>query len=308
MTGHIFDIQRFCVHDGPGIRTTVFFKGCPLRCIWCHNPESQSSAVSIAYYAHKCISCGACVNTCTRGCHSLPQADIPETRHRFDRQNCVKCGACAAACPNAALEKLGRRMTAEEILCTVERDRIFYRNSGGGLTVSGGEPLMQSAFLLTLLQMAKERGISTCIETCGYARSDVIRSILPYTDLVLFDVKETDSVRHKALTGVPLEPILENLRLIDALGTKIILRLPLVPGKNLRDDHLARVARIAADLTGLLEINIMAYHTLGSSKYEALNMEDEMRGATAMQETEKEEAIAVLNRYLSQNGKHVPVK
>jgi len=311
MMGNIFDIQRFCVHDGPGIRTTVFVKGCPLRCIWCHNPESQKKELSIAYYENKCVLCGACVAACKQGCHSLIQTDgVTQNppKHVFNREKCVKCGACAAACPSGALEALGRMASVDEILSEVERDKVFYKNSGGGLTVSGGEPLMQLEFLLELLKKAKEKGIHTCIETCGFATKEAIKSIVPYTDIFLFDIKETDSERHKAFTGVPFEPILENLRLIDSLGAKTVLRLPLIPEKNLRDGHLESVASLASTLNGVLEINVMAYHTLGSSKYEALDMKDEMKGSEAMSKELKTECIDKLTKYLAKLGKNIPVK
>ncbi len=311
MIGNIFDIQRFCVHDGPGIRTTVFFKGCPLHCPWCHNPESQKSELSIAYYDKNCLFCGSCVTVCKSACHSFVHAEERTAgypRHLIDRQKCIKCGACASACPSGAIEALGRKMTVDEIMSEVQRDQNFYKNSGGGLTVSGGEPLMQPKFLLALLKAAKEKGIHTCIETCGYARTEVMKSIVPYTDIFLFDIKETDNTRHEMLTGVPFEPILENLRLIDSLGAKIILRLPLIPQKNLRNKHIENIAKICADLNGVFEINIMAYHTLGSSKYTALDIKDEMQGAEAMSTEQKNEAIASLTNYLKALGKNIPVK
>lgn len=308
--GNIFDIQRFCVHDGPGIRTTVFVKGCPLRCQWCHNPESQKREPSLAYYDGKCIACGACVNICELKCHTLEEDDLAQGRpkHGIDREKCIKCGECSKTCPTGALELLGRQTSVDDVMSEVVRDKIFYKNSGGGMTVSGGEPLMQSEFLLALLKSAKKRGIHTCIETCGFAAAETVESIVPYTDLFLYDIKETDPKRHKELTGAPLEVIISNLKLIDRLGAKTVLRCPLIPEKNLRDRHLEAIARLAMELKNVMEINVMAYHTLGSSKYEALSLVDKMQGIPAMTDEQKKECIEKLSAYLTELGKSIPIK
>ncbi len=294
MDGNIFDIQRFCVHDGPGIRTTVFFKGCPLRCIWCHNPESQKREVSLAYYDGKCISCGACVQVCPQNCHTFA-----EKSHLFDRSECARCGQCVAACSVEALELLGRKESADAVLEEVLRDKTFYENSGGGMTVSGGEPLMQGAFLIELLKGAKAEGLHTCIETCGFASKETLREVAKYTDLFLFDIKETDDERHEKLTGVPFAPILENLMLLNALGAKVVLRCPLVPEVNVRDEHLEGIARIAAKLDRLLEVNVLAYHLLGNSKYDALGMENKMSGHEAMTAEQKQFCIDTLSEKIA---------
>ena len=310
MLGSIFDIQRFCIHDGPGIRTTVFVKGCPLRCQWCHNPESQKREPSLAYYDGKCIACGACVSACEQKCHTLEVDDLAQGRpkHKIDREKCIKCGICAKACIADALELLGRRTSLDDVMSEVLRDKMFYKNSGGGMTVSGGEPLMQSEFLLALLKSAKKQGIHTCIETCGFAAAETVESIVPYTDLFLYDIKETDPKRHKELTGAPLDVIISNLKLIDGLGAKTVLRCPLIPEKNLRDDHLYGIARLASKLKNVTEINVMAYHTLGSSKYEALSLVDEMKGIPAMTDEQKKECIEKISVYITELGKSIPVK
>ena len=301
VTGNIFDIQRFCVHDGPGIRTTVFLKGCPLRCVWCHNPESQISSVSMAYYSHKCLGCGACVTACKQGCHRFELTRNGENGqnafHVYQRESCEKCGECASVCPASAIEKIGRRVSVDEVLSEVVRDKAFYKNSGGGMTVSGGEPLMQSEFLTALLTGAREQGISTCVETCGSCPPDVIKRIAPLVDLFLFDIKETDDAKHRELTGVPFTPIRENLRLIDGLGAKTILRCPIVPGKNLRDEHLQAIGELASTLKGVQDIEVMAYHTLGNGKYDALDMENGMAGAEAMSTEEKNRCLEVIRSH-----------
>lgn len=291
MNGTIFDIQRFCVHDGPGIRTTVFFKGCPLHCIWCHNPESQKREPEIAYYPQKCIGCGGCTAVCPEGCHALTEA------HCFDRSRCTVCGKCVDACAADALELLGRNETAEAVLQEVLRDRSFYQNSGGGLTLSGGEPLLQSAFLLELLKGAKAEGLHTCIETCGFAPKEVLREAARYTDLFLFDVKETDDERHQRLIGVPFAPILENLRYLSSLGADIILRCPLIPEVNDREEHLTEIARLAAELT-VREINVMAYHRLGDGKYDAIGTENPFPDHQAMTTAQKQACIDTLTEKL----------
>lgn len=303
MEGNIFDIQRFSVHDGPGIRTTVFFKGCPLRCLWCHNPESQKSEISVAYYSEKCVSCGACSVVCDENRHS-----IIDKKHVFDRYGCVRCGKCASACPNGAIELLGRKESAVQILSEVKRDKIFYKNSGGGMTVSGGEPLMQGDFLLELLKGAKEEGIHTCIETCGYGKKEILIEVAKYTDIFLFDIKETEDGRHRELTGVPFTPIYENLMLLNSLGAKVILRCPLVPGVNTEPAHLEGLARIASSLDGLIEVNVMAYHLLGNGKYTALEMENKMLGHEAMTDEEKAECINKISENIKKiSGKDIKV-
>ena len=297
MNGNIFDMQRFCVHDGPGIRTTVFFKGCPLRCVWCHNPESQKSGPSVAYYAHKCALCGACANKCETNSHSFANGE-----HTFNRTNCTACGKCAKACPFGAIELLGKTVSAAEVIDEVMRDQLFYKNSGGGVTFSGGEPLMQPAFLAACLTLAKEKGLHTCIETCGFASEETIKRITPLVDLVLFDIKETDDERHRLYTGVSSQTIINHLRLMDDLGAKIVLRCPIIPNKNLRDGHLCSIARLAASLKHISEVQVMAFHTLGSSKYEALSMLNEMKGVQAMPQEQKEECITKIAAELKALG------
>lgn len=298
LKGNIFDIQRFSVHDGPGIRTTVFLKGCPLSCIWCHNPESQSKEISIAYYAKNCIGCGACAEACRAGCHSI----TADGTHVFVRDNCITCGACAEACASDAMVAFGKSVTVDEVMSEVRRDKMFYKNSGGGMTLSGGEPLMQGEFTLALLRAARAEGIGTAIETSGFGTKAAITEIAKYTDLFLFDVKESDTVAHKRLTGAPIEPILENLKLLGELRANIILRCPLIPGINVREGHLAAIARLAATTPGVKEINVMAYHTLGAGKYAALEMEDKMIGTDAMAGDEKKRLISRIAELLSENG------
>jgi len=259
--GLIFNIQKFCINDGPGIRTTVFFKGCPLRCLWCHNPESQARRIEISYIADKCIGCGNCLRACPQGCHTLENSI-----HVFKREHCLSCGKCAEDCYSGALEAIGREVTVDEVMAEVLKDRIFYEQSGGGLTLSGGEPMLQFAFVRELLREAKKHGLHTCLETCGYTPADRFDLILPDVDLFLYDFKETDPTKHRQDTGVSNELIIANLFHIDQAGGKTVLRVPIIPGCNDRPDHFAAIAATANRLRNIQGIDVEPYHPLGKSK------------------------------------------
>lgn len=264
MNGNILNIQRFCTDDGPGIRTTVFLKGCPLSCVWCHNPESQSPRHEILFDPQKCVHCLQCVALCPTGAHKKGA-----NGHEFDRTLCTSCGKCASTYCNA-LEHKGESMSADAVLTEVLKDRAFYENSGGGLTLSGGEPLSQVDFCLELLQKAKESGLHVCIETCGHASAEAITALSPFVDVFLFDYKETDPARHKAYTGVDNSRILENLALLDRLGKTVVLRCPIIPGYNDRPDHFKGIADVANTHTHVTEVVVEPYHSLGSAKYTRL--------------------------------------
>lgn len=255
----VTEIQRFCMHDGPGIRTTVFLKGCPLRCEWCHNPETQKTGAERLFYQSKCILCGACSAVCPLGVHTVGG------EHSIDRTKCRLCFACTENCPAAALEKCGRDMTVGEILSVVQRDYAFY-GENGGMTLSGGEPFAQGENTVALLKACKERGISTAVETCGYASPDVIRAAVPFTDLFLWDIKDTDDTRHKNHTGVSNKLILDNLELANKTGAKIRLRCILVNGVNTQETHYANIARIAEGIKVLDCVELIPYHAYGGTK------------------------------------------
>ena len=261
----IFNIQKFSLNDGPGIRTTVFMKGCMLRCIWCHNPESKSPKQQLMLYGSRCIGCRACEQVCPQNLHSFTEDGV----HKIRREMCAACGVCADACVGA-LEIVGKPMCAEEIVQAVLRDKPFYDNSGGGMTLSGGEPLLTPAFTLEVLRLAKENGIHTCIETCGYAPWEDIEALLPYVDIFLWDFKESDDARHKEYTGVSSVRILENLRKLNNAGAQIILRCPIIPGCNDREDHLLAIAALAEELDGVQRVDVEPYHPLGQSKSEGI--------------------------------------
>lgn len=259
--GTIFNIQRFSINDGPGIRSTVFYKGCPLNCLWCHNPESKSKDLEILFDVKKCLGCMRCAELCPSGCHSLC-----DNLHVFDRSACRLCGKCTEVCYADALEMVGYQRSVSQILEEVLKDKVFYDCSGGGITLSGGEPMYQFQFTYELLTECKKHGLHTCMETCGYAGKEAFRKIAGLVDIFLFDYKETDSQRHKAFTGVANEQILENLRLLDDFGCKIILRCPIIPTLNDTREHLEAIAATANSLKNILQIDVEPYHPLGAGK------------------------------------------
>lgn len=263
--GTVFDVQHFSVSDGPGIRTTVFFKGCPLRCLWCHNPESLSPDPQPLLHAEKCVLCGRCAEVCPAHCHSVVGGE-----HYFESKNCTGCGACAAACLPHALQIAGKRVSAREVFREVYEDRYFYEASGGGMTLSGGEPLFQPEFAVALCTLAKENGLNVAVETSGFGRAEDFRTLCPLVDLFLFDYKCANSNKHKAFTGADNHRILENLDLLNGMGAKIILRCPIIPGKNDDEEHIRGIAGTARRYSGIVRIDLEPYHSLGVSKREGI--------------------------------------
>lgn len=263
--GIIFDIQRCSMHDGPGIRTTVFLKGCPLSCKWCHNPESQRLNPQLAFYEEKCIGCKACVGECMSNVHQFS-----ENKHIVDFKKCSGCGKCSSVCGNGALKLLGERISAEKIIDIVNRDRAYYDCSGGGLTVTGGEPFYQYEFLKELVRSAKNEKIHVCVETCGFVHTEKLTELLPYIDMFLFDYKETSPELHKKYTGVDNKLILENLQYLYNKGKQIILRCPIIPSYNDNIAHLRGIHELEQKFDKLAGIEIMPYHDLGKGKASAI--------------------------------------
>ncbi len=271
--GTVFDIKRFAVHDGPGIRTTVFLKGCPLSCLWCHNPESQARQPQLVFIAHKCIGCGQCFEVCPNGVHQLVNGD-----HVIDWQRCVACGTCAQECFAGALEIAGKETTVDDVMAEVVADRVFYERSGGGVTLSGGEPLAQSTFTRALLSEAKAQGLHTALDTSGFTSWERLAELLDDVDLVLYDLKHMDSERHKALTSVPNDRILDNLSRLNAADQPVWVRIPLIPGENDSDANYHALGEFLAGMHVVERIEILRYHRFAESKYEQIGHEYTLKG------------------------------
>ena len=250
----------------------MFLKGCPLRCSWCHNPEGLSAAPEVVWRGERCTRCGTCIVTCPENALAW-SGDRPV----LDEYRCTLCGECADVCYAEAREVLGREMTVEQVLAAVERDRPFYEESGGGVTVSGGEPLAQPEFLLELLRGCKARGLHTVLDTCGYAPGDIVERVRPWVDLFLYDLKLMDDERHRRATGVSNRDILGNLRSLAAAGGRLVVRVPLVPGVNDDDANLGRTGAFVADLPGGPPVTLLPYHALGADKYRRLGRDYDMR-------------------------------
>jgi pyruvate formate lyase activating enzyme len=264
-TGLIFNIQKFCLHDGPGIRTTVFLKGCPLRCRWCANPESQSGRVQILWDREKCLYCAACVSVCPERAISMTS----EPGIRIDEKKCTGCGSCSDCCPGQALTREGERRTVGDVLAVCLQDREFYTESGGGVTLSGGEPLLQAAFALNILQGLKEHDIHTAVETTGFVAPLLFQQACLWVDLFLFDIKQWDDGKHKNGTGVSNRLPLQNLKTALASGKEVLPRLPVIPGFN---DTIADAEQFAVLLrnAGAEKVQLLPFHQFGEKKYEML--------------------------------------
>lgn len=276
LTGLLTDFQRFSVHDGPGIRTIVFLKGCPLHCAWCQNPETTSPRPEIMFIPQNCVGCGRCINECPQDC-------IRGSAGRgraIDRDGCMlpACGKCQRICYANAINISGRYLTVAETMEVLMRDRGFYERTGGGVTFSGGEPFAQPRFLRELARSAKERRLHTAVETCGHVNWDVLSSILGYLDMVLYDLKHMDPERHLQGTGVHNRLILENLKRIDSSGIPIRARLPLVPGFNDSEDNVRATSAFIASLSHLETLDILPYHRMGEPKWAQLDLSYTLHG------------------------------
>lgn len=271
MKARIFEIKRFAVHDGDGIRTTVFFKGCPLKCVWCHNPEGICENAQLAYSRDKCISCAECVSVCPAGAHKVSLKG-----HIFERSLCKGCGECAKSCTGNALIFYGREMTSDELLCILLEDKDFYANSGGGVTLSGGECLMQAEFCAELLAKLKEHGIHTAVDTCGFVSKKALDKVMPSTDIFLYDLKAYDEDVHIKCTGQSNKIILENLEYIDRCGKSVEIRVPYVPGFN--DTQMRKLSDFVKKLKNVTKVKVLPYHNFAGSKYASLGMQNTLPG------------------------------
>jgi len=265
MTGTVFNVQRYSVHDGSGIRTTAFLKGCPLACSWCHNPEGIEPSREILVLADRCVGCLACVEACPQ-----PAVDRPDGKPWTNRAICRICGRCVAACARGARKLVGREVTVEGLAQELERDRPFYEESGGGVTLSGGEPLMQADFALAVLELCRERGLHTALDTSGAAPTDVVVRAAALSDLVLFDLKQLDPDEHRSAVGAELGPILENLRAMDDVGVETWIRFPLIPGATDSRENVTALADTVLSLTNTRRIHVLPFHRTAADKYARL--------------------------------------
>lgn len=266
--GVITNIQVYSLHDGPGVRTLVFLKGCPLRCEWCCNPECERPDIEVEFNNSKCIRCGECLKICGRKAIN-PDLKL-KSGFKINKDLCNESGDCVGVCPTDALSFVGKAVSVDEVLEKVKKDRIFYLTSQGGLTISGGEPLYQFEFTRELLKRSFNDNIDTAIETCGYAPWKYFEQILPYLNLVLYDIKHMDPVKHKQMTGVSNRLILSNLKKLSRSGVPIVIRLPLIPQFNLKQGNITKTAKFISSLENVIEVNLMLFHQLGKNKYNRL--------------------------------------
>jgi pyruvate formate lyase activating enzyme len=276
LTGLVFNLQRYSIHDGPGIRTTVFLKGCPLGCAWCHNPEGMSPRPEIVGVESRCAGCGECRRACPFGVSLSGEGALP-ARH----EQCQLCGACVEACPTGARQMIGRTMTVPEVLQEILRDRIFYESSGGGVTFSGGEPLLQPHFLCALLEACRAHGLHTVLDTTGFGCTEHLLAAAALSDLVLYDLKAFDETQHRALTGVSNRGIRENLQALDRAHRNVWIRLPVVPGFNDDLAELKRIADFVAGLRSVTLVNLLPFHRTALHKWKRLGLAHSLEGVSA---------------------------
>jgi glycyl-radical enzyme activating protein len=270
--GLVFDIQKFCLHDGPGIRTTVFLKGCNLQCKWCHNPESISFKKQLSFNYSKCVLCGECVKVCPNNVH-----EIRDEKHVVHYEKCKNCGLCIENCVFDALKTIGREVTVNEVIYEVEKDKKYYQESGGGMTLSGGEATMQFEFSFELLKEAKKREIHTCLETNGVLKEENLIKLSQYVDMFLLDFKLADDELHKKFVGGSNAQVYSSIKLLAALGASVILRCPIIPGVNDNHEHFKEIARLSKEYKCIQYMEVMPYHSIGRDKWKHIGQEYSFR-------------------------------
>ncbi|EYE88147.1 ferredoxin [Fervidicella metallireducens AeB] len=290
--GIVFNIQRYSIHDGPGIRTTVFLKGCPLNCLWCHNPESKRKSREIFFYKNRCLKCGMCIAICPQNALSIENNGI-----KTDNKKCIFCGRCAAVCNTNAREIVGVEMTDDELMKEIKKDCIFYEESGGGVTFSGGEPLYQYEFLKLMLKRCKLAGIHTVLDTCGFVSEEALIGISDYVDLFLYDIKLMDDDKHKKYTGVSNVLILNNLNKLDELQKKIFIRIPIIPGIN-DDENIEMTGKFLNKLKSIEKVCLLPYHKIALDKYKRLNLDYNLADTEEPTEEKMEQIAAVFKQYV----------
>lgn len=295
--GLIFNIQRFSLHDGPGIRTVVFMKGCPLRCDWCANPESQSAKPDLTFNRSLCVGCGNCLTVCPEGSFTLHQ-----DKASLDFTSCTKCLRCALSCSAGALEKIGYQISPQELIKELLKDRAYYKRSGGGITFSGGEPLMQPDFLSETASLCRDAKLPVAVETCGFGDYDLFRSALENIDLVFFDLKHLNDDKHKSITGVSNLQILNNLKLISQHPLKLVIRYPLIPSINDSRADLYLLSDFFSTIDNAERLEIMPYHKFGTKKYQMLGRTYKLRNTQEASTAAVEESVSIINERLTKPG------
>ncbi len=298
LEGVIFNIMKYSIHDGPGIRTTVFFKGCPLSCSWCHNPEGRKTSLQVVRFPNKCIGCGKCVRVCPTNAIYMEKGEI-----KFDINKCNQCGECTKLCYAAAMEIVGKAVTVNEVMKEIEKDYVFYEESGGGVTFSGGEPFAQPEFLKELLKSCKNKGIHTAVDTCGYVKEDILLDNAPLIDLFLYDIKIMDDKEHIKYTGVSNKIILENLKALTELDKRIFIRIPIIPGISDSDKNIDEISKFLLPLRNIEQINILPYHNIATEKYKRLGKEYSLEAV----EIPSDEKMANIQRKLESQGFKVKI-
>jgi pyruvate formate lyase activating enzyme len=292
LRGIVFNIQHYSIHDGPGIRTTAFLNGCPLKCIWCQNPESQSLKPQIFFLEEKCTVCGKCVDVC-----SQKAIEIVGDKVKTDRALCSGCGSCVEICPNDARTLMGTSMTPEEVFNDVNSDAIFYQTSGGGITISGGDPVAQPEFAISILKLCKNAGLHTAIETSGFAKWEILSRMLENVDTVLYDFKHMDAKQHKRYTGVSNLLILENAKMLNKEypSIKFVARLPVIPGYNDSKENVTRTAEfISHELKQGIKVHLLPYHKLGNTKYERMEMTEKILNISPPSQEDMKELLEIV--------------
>ena len=267
-TGEIFDIKKYAIHDGPVIRTTIFFKGCPLSCWWCHNPEGIAQTAQRYYRKDRCIACGECVDACSENAIEISQKGV-----NWNISKCAFCGTCADLCPAEAVDIIGKTMSVDEVMAEITKDTVFYDESHGGITISGGEPLMQPSFLIALLDACKKLELHRTVDTSGHAETHTLLEAATRTNLFLYDLKHMDSEKHARFTGVTNEMILNNLEVLSRQETEIIVRFPIIPGFNSDQENIDKTGAFVASLPGIRRISILPYHCAATAKYSNLGLD-----------------------------------
>jgi pyruvate formate lyase activating enzyme len=289
----IFDIKRYAISDGPGIRITIFFKGCPLSCSWCHNPESQSPEQQNLYTASRCIGAQDCIEVCPNDALTLAPDGIVT-----DLNRCKLCGKCAEACPTKAIEMSGRYYSTHELLQIIEKERVHFEQSGGGVTISGGEPLMFPEYLIELLALCKQAGIHTAVDTSGFEGKEILLKVAEFTDLFLYDLKLMDPILHKKWTGVDNKLILENLKVLIDKKKAVNIRMPLIKNVNAGEQNLLATAQFISELNGKkLSVNLLPYHPIGQGKYKKMGISFDSNGMEELSDSEIEQAVQIFRLY-----------